>query len=73
MTNTSEYDLFDAEDNERIGAATPEQVEASYDPSAGESGVIQIDADGCVMHCGCVEQAYRRPFRTVYVREAPMS
>jgi len=72
--STTKYDLIDAETNELIGPATPEQIEASLDADErGEAGIVQIDADGHVMHCGCVEQAYRRPFRTVYVREAPMS
>ena len=70
MATTSKYDLIDAETNEILGPATPEQVDASLD--AGETGIIEIDADGDVVHCGYVEEAYRRPFRRVYVRKAPM-
>lgn len=56
---TQNYDLYDSNTAEKIGVATPEQVEASL--AAGDTGHIAIDSRGRI-----VEQP-RNSDRRVYV------
>ena len=64
-TNTAaQYDLFDANTADKIGPATPEQIEASL--AAGDTGTILVDADGNVVADGSWE--HQQPgVRTAYV------
>jgi hypothetical protein len=47
---TTGADLMDADTGDKIGAATPAQIEASL--AAGDTGIILIDADGDVVDDG---------------------
>lgn len=56
------HHLFDADTDEDLGLATPEQVDASDESDAnGEEGIILIDKDGDVI----TEQAATRIPNTV--------
>ena len=61
--------LYDYATAEKIGPATDEQIEASYDEAAGHAGANMIDADGNVVEDGA--WAAQQPgVRTVYVQGA---